>query len=310
VTVQEPLENKARTAPAGNETATLIANADLLIKHGESQLAAHLLRKCLYLNSHHPEALKRLSHCLTRESELPVKMKVHQTLVQSDLNFETLAQLGHCYYQQNNDVKAREIYMEALGILTEESKELFEVYKNLGNISLRENDFDSAEEYYNKAHALNSRSDILLVNLGTLALQQQSLDLSVTRFREALEVNVRNDKAWVGLALVHNAMGDHVLARANLENALDVNSRNRTAVHLAASWAVRDQDLGFAIEALEDFVSEVDCDEEMSLLLIHLFCLRNQFIEARLELERLLLWNPKDAKLLQIEQEIASAQRK
>jgi Flp pilus assembly protein TadD len=148
----------------------------------------------------------------------------------------------------------------------------------------------------------------LQVNLGTLALQQQSQEQAVTRFRTALEINPRNDKAWVGLALVHNEMGDHVLSRANLENALDVNAKNRTAVHLAASWAIRDQDYQFAIESLENFVSTVDCDQEMSLLLIHLFCMRNQFVEAQLELERLLLWDPTDEKLLQVEQEIRNAQ--
>ena len=95
-----------------------------------------------------------------------------------------------------------------------------------------------------------------------------------------------------------------------MENALDANPANRTAVHLAASWAIRDQDYTFAIEALENFVSHVDCDEEMSLLLIHLFCVRNQIVEASLELERLLLWDPTNEKLLQIEQEIRNAKRK
>lgn len=308
--VEEKLENKQRIPASGNETATLITNADLLLKHGENELAVHLLRKCLYINSHHPEALKRLSSCLTKERDLPLKLKVQEALMKADLCFENVARLGHCYYQQNQDKKAFQTYMDALEILTEESIELFEVFKNLGNIYMREGDFESAEEFYNKAFTIDSSSDVLHVNLGTLSLQQQAHDLAVTRFRTALEYNPKNDKAWVGLALVHNAMGDFVLARANLENALDVNQQNRTAVHLAASWAVRDQDYAFAVEALENYVSQVDCDEEMSLILIHLFCVRNQLIEAQLELERLLLWNPTNEKLLEVEQEIKNAQRK
>lgn len=307
--VIEKVENPERAVTTGNETATLIANADLLLKHGENGLAIHLLRKCLYLNSHHPEALKRLSNCLTQERDLPLKLKAQEALVKSELCFDNLARLGHCYYQLNQDQVAHRTYLEALEILTEESKELFEVYKNLGNIFMREGDFESAEEFYNKAFTINPLSDVLHVNLGTLSLQQQSLEMSLSRFRTALEHNPRSDKAWVGLALVHNAMGDFVLARANLENALDVNSRNRTAVHLAASWAVRDQDYGFAIQALENFVSFVDCDEEMSLLLIHLFCVTGQIVEAQLELERLLLWNPTNEKLLLVEQEIKNARK-
>jgi Tfp pilus assembly protein PilF len=295
-------------AKSGNDTAILLTNADILFKHGEASMAAHLLRKCLYLNSNHPEALKRLAICLTTEKQLPLKTKVFEALVKNDLCFENMARLGHCLYQQNQDEKAKQTYMEAMGLMTGESTELFEVFKNLGNIAMREGDFEGAEEYYNKAFTIDAKSDVLHINLGTLALQQQEQDLAVTRFRTALEINPRNDKAWVGLALVHNEMGDHVLSRANLENALDINSRNRTAVHLAASWAIRDQDYAFAIESLENFVSDVDCDEEMSLLLIHLFCMRNQFVEARLELERLLLWEPTNERLLQVEQEIRNAQ--
>lgn len=306
----EPIQTKKPAPIHGNETATLLSNADLLLKHGENELAVHLLRKCLYLNSHHPEALKRLSVALTKEKDLPLKVKAFEALVKSDLCFETMAKLAHCYYQQNQDQKAYQTYVKALEMLTEESSELFEVYKNMGNIFMREGDFESAEEFYNKAFVINANSDVLHVNLGTLSLQQQSHDLAVTRFRTALEINPRNDKAWVGLALVHNAMGDLVLARANVENALDINASNRTAVHLAASWAIRDFDYGFAAEILENFVCSVECDEEMSLVLIHVFCVRNQFIEAQLELEKLLLWNPTNEKLLQVEQEIKNAQRK
>ena len=293
----------------GNETAVLLTNAELLQKHGESTLALHLLRKCLYINSHHPEALKRLANALTHESQLPLKTKAFEALVKGDLCFDNVARLGHCLYQQNQDERAKSTYMEALSMMTVESKELFEVFKNLGNIAMREGDFEGAEEYYNKAFTINPRSDVLHINLGTLALQQNSQEAAVVRFRTALEINPRNDKAWVGLALVHNEMGDHVLSRANLENALDANPRNRTAVHLAASWAVRDQDYQFAIESLENFVSDVDCDEEMSLLLIHLFCMRSQYVEAQLELERLLLWDPTNEKLQQVEQEIRNAKK-
>jgi tetratricopeptide (TPR) repeat protein len=306
VQIQQSPETKARRTDA----AVLIANSDLLLKHGESELATHLLRQCLYLNSRHPEALKRLATCLTREKDLQLKAKVHETLVEAEFCFENLAELGHCYYQQKQDKKAQETYIEALRRLTENSKGLFEVYKNLGNISMHEGDFDGAEECYHKAFNLNPDSDVLLVNIGTLGLQREELENSLAKFRQALEINPKNDKAWVGLALVHHAMGDLVLSRANLENALDVNPLNRTALHLASSWAARDLDFGFAIQALQNFVSEVDCDEEMSLLLIHFLCVRNQFAEAQLELERLLLWNPSNQKLLQIEQEIRNAPRK
>ena len=306
-TITEHIENKGRAFTHVNDVATLLANAEILLQHNEKALAIHLLRQSLYLNPYHPQALRKLGSCLSNKSELDLKTKTGEALVKSDFCFETVAQLAHCYYHQNQDHKALATYQEALSLLSEESPELFEIYKNLGNIAIREGDFDGAEEYYNKAFTQNSRSDVLAVNKGTLALQRNEHTEALHQFREALQINHRNDKAWVGLAMAHNVMGDFVLARANVGNALDLNSENRTAVHLAAAWAIRDQDLGFAIEALENYVSRVECDEEMSLLLVHLFCQRSQWTEALLEVERILLWNPTNEKVQKIEKEIYEA---
>lgn len=308
-TITEHIENKKRAFCHVNDMATLLTNAEILLQHNEKSLAVHLLRQSLYLNSHHPLALQKLSHCLTKKSELNLKTKTLEALVTSQYDFQTVTQLAHCYYHQNWDEKALQTYHEALTLLGEDSLELFEIYKNLGNIALRQGDFEGAEEHYNKAFTKNPRSDVLAVNKGTLALQRNEHAEALCRFREALQLNHRNDKAWVGLAMAHNLMGDFVLARANVGKALDLNLQNRTAVHLAVAWAVRDQDLGFATECLENYVSQIECDEEMSLLLVHLFCQRNQWTEALLEVERILLWDPKNAKIQKIEKEIHEARR-
>ncbi|PIS09790.1 MAG: O-linked GlcNAc transferase [Bdellovibrio sp. CG10_big_fil_rev_8_21_14_0_10_47_8] len=302
--VEEPLENVDRIPRHGSEIATLLANVDLLLKHSERSLAQHLLRQSLYLNSHHPETLKRLASCLNKETDLEIKTKVLETLVRSDLHFDHMAQLAHCYYLQSRDQEALQTYREALTIQTEDSPETFEVYKNLGNLLIKDGDFDGAEELYHKAFTLDPRSDVLMVNFGTLALQRQDTEEALNRFRLALELNARNDKAWVGLAMVHNLMGDFVLAKANVENAIDLNPQNRTAVQLAATWAIRDHNTESAVDCLSNYLSYQELDEEMSLLLVHVFCLRLQWPEAQLEVERLLLWDPKNEKFQQIEKEL------
>ncbi len=302
--VEEKLEKPTRAFPFGNDVGTLLANAEILLKNDEKLLAQHLIRKSLYLNSHHPEALRKLSRTFNSVRNIDLKTKTLEALVKADYSFETVAELADCYYQQNKDLEASQKYHEALGLLTEETPALFEVYKNLGNIAIREGDYDGAEEYYNKAQTQKPRSDVLSVNKGTLALQRSETAEALVQFRTALEINYKNDKAWVGLAMVHNIMGDFVLARANVFNACDVNPKNRTAVQLSASWAIRDQDYGMAIEVLQNYLCEVETDEEMSLLLVHVFCLRNQFSEALLEVERLLLWEPGNQKVQAVENEI------
>lgn len=308
--INEKLENKSRKPQGQNEIATLLMNANLLRQHGEESLALNLVRQGLYLNSFHPEALKTLARSVPSR-EVALKEKALQALQKSDSNFETLSELANCYYHQGKDAQALTHYREALSVLTEEhlsqSQNLFEVYKNTGNILCREGDFEGAEEAYCKAFTLNSQSDILQVNLGTLAIQRQNLEEALERFRAALQINAKNDKAWVGLAMVHNMMGDFVLATANIENAIDVNPANRTAVHVYANWCLRDQQVPKAIEALTDYLGHADQDEELSLVLIHLFCLQSRWSEALFEVERALLWNPTNQQILKVESEIRNA---
>lgn len=288
----------------GNEIATLLANANLLILNKEHELAAHLVRKALYLNSSHVESLKKLSFCLQAEKDSVLKTRVLQELSEREPNFENKVRYATSLYSLEYYVKAKEAYFAALNSLQDTHVMLFEVYKNLGNIFLRENDVDATEEFYNKAYSINSNSDVLLVNMGTLAFQGGDFNLALERYRQALEINSKNDKAWVGLALAHHQMGDHVLAQANIESALDVNPLNRTAVHLVADWGLREKNYKFVSECLINYVSGVEYDEDISLLLIHTFCLEGRTIEASIELERMMLWDPCNEKLHKIEQEL------
>jgi Flp pilus assembly protein TadD len=188
--------------------------------------------------------------------------------------------------------------------LTFETEGLFEVYKNLGNLSMKAHDFESAEEYYAKALTLKADSDQLFVNFGTLAIQREDWNEAGERFRNALSVNPNNDKAWVGLAIVHNTVGDSHLAKANIDNAIEIAPNNRTAAHLGAQWAIRDQRLMDAAEILQKYLAEVESDADMSLVLVHTFCLLNRTEFALLEIERVLLWEPQHEQALAIEAEL------
>ena len=269
-----------------------LQNARTLIRHGEFPLALNLLRQASNLDSMNPTTLEMLGSCLEQVNKFEEALYARKALAKAQPNFENLHKLATCYYKLGRDADALEQYYEALVHLTEENIFLFETYKNMGNIFVRQGDFDGAEEYYNKAYTLNAASDVLLVNLGTLQVQRNDFDKSLYCFRKAVEINRQNDKAWVGLAMVHNQLGDMELAWANLDSALDINPQNRTAAHLCANWAVRDEMPTRAVKILEDYVSAADQDEDMSLVLINLHCMTNAFQKARLEIERVLSWNP------------------
>lgn len=282
-------------------------NAQVLMNHKEFPLALNLLRQASNIDSKNPVTLSLLVTCLEKSQRIDEALQVSRALSKIDFGFENMSKHATVLYKLGRDQEALEKYYEALAVLTEENTLLFEVYKNMGNIFVRQGDFDGAEEYYNKAYTLNPESDVLLVNLGTLEVQRGDFDKSLYCFRRAIEINADNDKAWVGLAMVHNQFGDSELAWANIERALDINPQNRTAVHLAANWGLRDQRIGRAIEGLQNYLSSVEQDEDMSLILINLFCTQGQFKEALMEIERVLLWNPSHQEVRELKRKLQNS---
>lgn len=302
--VNSIVEKSSQEKMVKKDISYLLSNAEVLLRHEEKEMAKVLIYEALSENSYHPVALKKANEFLDTKKNLDQMIKTQKVLCQVDSCFETISQQGHYYYLNSQDELALEKYFESISLVVETTPALFEVYKNMGNILTKAGDFDGAEEYFNKAFVLQPQSDVLLVNLGTLDLQRQEVNSALDRFRMALELNPENDKAWVGLALVHQKMGDEILAYANVENAIDINPGNRTAVHIFANWSVRDAKLTAAIEKLENYLSTVDLDKELSLVLVHLFCQMNQFELALLEIERVLLWDPRCKDFASVEVEV------
>lgn len=282
------------------KAAMLLANARILFRHQEYSLALNLLRNASNFDSKNISILGLLAECLEKTQRLDEALKVRNVMVRIDCRFEQVQKLATLYYKLGSDELALGKYFEALSMLTEENECIFDIYKNLGNILVRQADFEGAEEYYNKAYTINPHSDTLLVNFGTLEVQRQDYDKALYCFRQAVELNKKNDKAWVGLAMVHSQMGDQELAWANLESALDINPANRTAVHLIANWGIRENRCAQSISVLQRFLGEVEFDESLSLVLINLYCGNSHIAEAQLECERVLLWNPKNVEVAEL----------
>jgi len=301
---QMPVYHEGAAAPEVDHLAFLLANAEVLIRHREIDAARNLIYRALAQNSKHPMALKLAARLLNPERDGAKLVQIQRTICTVEYCFETVSELAHLLYREGQDADALDQYYECLSLVFDASSDLFEVFKNMGNILTKMGDFDGAEEHYNKAFTVNAESDVLLVNLGTLSLQRQDFNQALTRFRSAVQINSRNDKGWVGLALVHQSMGDLELALGNLDTALDINPANRTATQLFASWAIRDGKVNLAIERIKDYLALVDVDVDLSILLIQLFCQMYQLDLASLELERVLLWEPEHQQLQQVEGEI------
>lgn len=292
-------------SPGTGIVPALVGNAEVLAQHKERDLALVLLRQALAEDSFHVSSLRRIYDLLSAgEWTLAERTSIAETLSATTKMASDTLRLAKLEYEKGNLERSLEYYFEAASRIQEEDRTVFEIYKDIGNIFVRQGDFDGAEEYYHKAFALDPDSDALHVNLGTLEIQRQDWGGARDRFRFALGLNPRSDKAWVGLALAHYQLGDIDLAFANVGKAIDLNRANRTAVLLLANWGEKHGRVDEAVDALQDFLGEVSFDEDISLALIQLFCTQKNYVFAQFEIDRVLLWNPLRTDLYELSEKI------
>jgi tetratricopeptide (TPR) repeat protein len=287
------------------KSAELLSSAERLKKEGDHELAEGLMRQSLSLDSTNESILRLLIDSLyAREAKAPERLRLSEIYYRMSPK-----SVGAFYYGRELSAigeleRARELFFEATLAVSEETQMIFEVYKEIGNIAVRQADLDLAEEYYHKALSVDPQADRVHVNLGTVEIQRAQWDRARDHFSKALEHNPKNDKAWVGSALALYNLNQIELAMANLQNALDYNSRNRTAIHLLAAWSRETGEIDIAFGPLTDYLSESTMDEEfdveMSCVLIQLFLEKQKFNEAEIEVERALLFYPEREDLLDV----------
>jgi len=231
-------------------------------------------------------------------------LRILQNVVKIDSRFETVMALGLLEYKLEMETEAFSHLQEALLIAPDESPELFEIFKTLGNIFVRRGDYELAEDNYFKAYRMRPDSDVLLVNLGTLCIQRAHWDDAIQRFRSALQISTQNDKAWVGLAIGHRMKGDFELAWGNLEAALGYNPLNEVALTLALDWGPTDGKESRVQELIREFLVQGGWNERFSLAFAWLCWKRNERDLARLEVERLLAVNPANAQAFSLAEQM------
>lgn len=239
------------------ENAQLLTQACQLLKNGQSNESQVYFNKVLGFNPYNKTAIRGLAESYRAQTNLEEAIRCFKALVQVDYSLESVAGLAEVYYENGDYEESLKYYQQSLLLQSEDSPFLFYIFKNLGNIYVHTQNFDAAEESYNKAYALNPKSDVLLVNYGTLELQKGLVESALERFRQAVEVNPENDKAWVGLALIHRNYSDLELSWANVENALAINPDNITAMNLVLEWSFSEsQKQPYVIELTERYLEK------------------------------------------------------
>ena len=148
-----------------------------------------------------------------------------------------LAGLGQALLQQNRLKEAEECLLSALNCITTPCRLLFIVYKNLGCISLLNKNFETAEEYYNRAYTLNPLCPSLQFQKAYLSFKSGDYKKAESGFKALLQSRPDQTKAWLGLALSRKALKETALAKACLYRVLDLDPKNPKALWLKKEWS-------------------------------------------------------------------------
>lgn len=295
--IQRP-QNKQPSEISGGLTSHfdikfLFQNALILVDHGDYDLALNLLDTILVEDEFHADSLKWKGYCLTQLGRIEKAIEAYFKLAESTPTDTNYFNLAEAFYTAGQNILSKEFYLKSLEIINYESPHLFQIYKNLGNIATRSGDFESAEEYYDKAYTIIPHSDDLFVNYGTLEIQKENHDQALERFKQALSLNSNNDKAWIGLSLIYKARSDSELSWGNLLHALDINPKNSVGVRLAIDWGIQEMEYEKAILVLERYLNVAEPNADWIYTYAGLLYQAGDWKESKKILELLLAEKPK-----------------
>ena len=283
------------------EVTSLESASQILLENNEIHLANALCAKGLQQDQRNIELIKTLGFSSFRSENYEGAKICFDQLKALTNSFESYFHYAKACEALGQWEWARESYLDALLLSTTRIDLLFESYKNLGNIFLKEKNLDMAEDFYHKAYTLAPESQQLLVNLGTLEMQKEDSSLAIEKYRKALQINPRFSPAWVGMALCYQNFGEDEMAWASLLKALETDPNNTIALLMFANLSVKMNEMPLAIEKFMSFFDRGHFDSTLSSAFIELCLHANRIDLARIELERALLWDPKQVDLLNYE---------
>ena len=145
--------------------------------------------------------------------------------------------LARALLKQNRLEEAEECLLDALQYISEPCLSLFFIYENLGKLACLNQNFELAEEYYNKAHTISPQSDNLQFQQAYLSWKMKEYKRSEELFQQLVKKNPSISKYWLGLALCRSQLQEKELALACLKKTLDLEPSNPLALNLKKSWS-------------------------------------------------------------------------
>ncbi len=189
--------------------------------------------------------------------------------------------LAKSYLKCGCDQEALRICHSIIDNTTDFDGILFLVFKMMGSLYLRANDYEAAEEYYNRAFAINPYDLDIQISTGYLFLQSQCLDKARDKFASILMSHGNLVEVRIGLALVHSFLGEFEMACGNLADVLDRNPSHQLALSLYSRWSSNCKEGAYPLTYLEAHLKENPSDDSALTLMLNWLVQNQRFGKAK-----------------------------
>lgn len=267
--------------------------AEVLYSHNDYESLKKIAANILQRDSKQVKAIFYLSKYFESHGQFVNQEKCLEKLLQLDMNAKNVFEYANFLYGRNRFDEAIQIIQENINdIKSEKETDYFDLYRLMGNISLKSLDTDTAEEYYNICLRINPNSDVVFTNLGSLFLHKSNYAKSIELYKKAITINSKNNKAWLGLAICHLSQKDSQLFWGNIRNAIECAPYDPKTIEMALHQALSDFEYELAISAAEVYLQKHPFDLKISSQFASLLFQVGDFKKATLEVTKILSFEP------------------
>lgn len=207
-----------------------LALSRVYAKMGEVEASVRVLMNALRYHPQHPQLMEMLASRYARQGRFSEASSYLLQLERlGSFNLEQTLRLSGLLEQLGLLSEAKGVCQRALTRFGEKSQ----IYERLGWIAVRVENYQEAEENFNRALGLDPNNHQLLFMMGNLGMIRQEPDRAIPYFRRAVQIKNDEVKYWVAL----------LEALAVKKNWNELDSAAESAIHFipneASFWFFR-----------------------------------------------------------------------
>lgn len=270
----------------------LLSSAQILLTNGDFLLARNIYSYLLKDNVRDVSALRGLGLAFYRLGDKSSARRCFKAVWELFGLEEALVWMGLCLLTEKQDVAALGLFQKVKQPNLLPKPLQFDFYKEMGNCSMRLENYAFADECYQKALVLEPASDSVYVNLGMMAVQQGHLQTAEIHFQKALKLNDKNGKAHCGLGIVCAEFKDLAKARQCFVRALDIDSQNSIALFQLSEMDEHPSTAALVKERAAAFLAKEPKNREVRFLLATQYFREGNWRASEAEVKHILTLYP------------------